>query len=153
MYLSSNPDAPQGHMFNAIGTSGPVTMVAGNYIQLQGDYHEHPPSGKHRLMFLPLSFQLSLAGNSVQSSATPPYQYYGQSKSPCNRCMKFDIDTFAESKIHEWMKAPDTSPSYNAARKKHQLGTGPGFWMDHSSASGRSGLDQRYGSMVSRPCE
>ncbi|KAF7975428.1 hypothetical protein HWV62_9551 [Athelia sp. TMB] len=32
-----------------------------------------------------------------------------------------------ESKIHEWIKAPDISPSYNAARKKHQTGTGSWF--------------------------
>ena len=32
-----------------------------------------------------------------------------------------------ESKIHEWIKAPDASPSYNAARKKHQPGTGSWF--------------------------
>ncbi|KAF7971912.1 hypothetical protein HWV62_19483 [Athelia sp. TMB] len=30
-------------------------------------------------------------------------------------------------KIHEWIKAPDISPSYNAARKKHQPGTGSWF--------------------------
>ncbi|KAF7975223.1 hypothetical protein HWV62_10176 [Athelia sp. TMB] len=47
-------------------------------------------------------------GNNTQPSSTSPYQYY-------------------ESKIHEWMKAPDTSPSYNAARKKHQSGTGSWF--------------------------
>ncbi|KAF7965202.1 hypothetical protein HWV62_45091 [Athelia sp. TMB] len=29
--------------------------------------------------------------------------------------------------IHAWMKAPDTSSSYNAARKKHQPGTGSWF--------------------------
>ncbi|KAF7976053.1 hypothetical protein HWV62_7968 [Athelia sp. TMB] len=29
--------------------------------------------------------------------------------------------------IYAWMKAPDTSPSYNAARKKHQTGTGSWF--------------------------
>ncbi|KAF7972864.1 hypothetical protein HWV62_16906 [Athelia sp. TMB] len=32
-----------------------------------------------------------------------------------------------ESKIHEWIKAADISPSYNAARKKHQFGTGSWF--------------------------
>ena len=32
-----------------------------------------------------------------------------------------------ENAIHAWMKAPDTSPSYNAARKKHQSGTGSWF--------------------------
>ncbi|KAF7969706.1 hypothetical protein HWV62_26164 [Athelia sp. TMB] len=68
--------ATEGHTFSAIGTKGSVTMVAGDYIQLQGDYHKHITS---------------------------------------------------ESKIHEWMKAPDTSPSYNAARKKHQSGTGSWF--------------------------
>ncbi|KAF7974088.1 hypothetical protein HWV62_13393 [Athelia sp. TMB] len=29
--------------------------------------------------------------------------------------------------IHVWMQAPDTSPNYNAARKKHQPGTGSWF--------------------------
>ncbi|KAF7966839.1 hypothetical protein HWV62_36913 [Athelia sp. TMB] len=32
-----------------------------------------------------------------------------------------------EGKIHEWMKSPDTSPNYNAARKAHQPGTGSWF--------------------------
>ncbi|KAF7969697.1 hypothetical protein HWV62_26146 [Athelia sp. TMB] len=35
--------------------------------------------------------------------------------------------SFLESAIHAWLQAPDTSPSYNAARKKHQLGTGSWF--------------------------
>ncbi|KAF7977234.1 hypothetical protein HWV62_4335 [Athelia sp. TMB] len=52
----------------------------------------------------------STSGNNTQPSSTSPYQYYSQ-----------------KSKIHEWMKAPDTSPSYNAARKRHQSGTGSWF--------------------------
>ncbi|KAF7979136.1 hypothetical protein HWV62_43369 [Athelia sp. TMB] len=34
---------------------------------------------------------------------------------------------FLESAIHVWMKSPDISPNYNAARKKHQAGTGSWF--------------------------
>ncbi|KAF7978074.1 hypothetical protein HWV62_1723 [Athelia sp. TMB] len=32
-----------------------------------------------------------------------------------------------KNKIHEWIKAPDNSSSYNVARKKHQHGTGSWF--------------------------
>ena len=30
-------------------------------------------------------------------------------------------------RIHKWMAAPDTSPVYNTAREKHQMGTGSWF--------------------------
>ncbi|KZP31011.1 hypothetical protein FIBSPDRAFT_926109 [Athelia psychrophila] len=44
-----------------------------------------------------------------------------------------------EEKIEKWMDAPDTSPNFNAARKKHQPDTGSWFldgsaftrWMEH----------------------
>ncbi|KAF7972853.1 hypothetical protein HWV62_16884 [Athelia sp. TMB] len=68
------PGAATGHTFNAIGTYGTVTMVAGDHTT-NIDYH---------------------------------------------------MDS-TEQKIHKWMKAIDTSPSYNAARKKHQTGTGSWF--------------------------
>ncbi|KAF7972855.1 hypothetical protein HWV62_16888 [Athelia sp. TMB] len=64
-----------GHTFNAIGTSGTVTMVAGDHTT-NIDYHMYSTT---------------------------------------------------ERQIHTWMKALDTSPSYNAARKKHQTGTGSWF--------------------------
>ncbi|KAF7978596.1 hypothetical protein HWV62_45320 [Athelia sp. TMB] len=35
-----------------------------------------------------------------------------------------------KSAIHAWMKSPDTSPNYNAARRKHQSGTGSWFFND-----------------------
>ncbi|KAF7975437.1 hypothetical protein HWV62_9569 [Athelia sp. TMB] len=66
------PGAAPGHTFNAIGTSGTVTMVAGDHTT-NIDYHMYSTPGRE---------------------------------------------------IHTWMKAPDTSPSYNAARKKNQAGTG-----------------------------
>ncbi|KZP12249.1 hypothetical protein FIBSPDRAFT_937028 [Athelia psychrophila] len=48
-------------------------------------------------------------------------------------------DVQMEEKIEKWMDAPDTSPNFNAARKKHQLDTGSWFlngsaftrWMEH----------------------
>ncbi|KZP23295.1 hypothetical protein FIBSPDRAFT_858564 [Athelia psychrophila] len=36
-------------------------------------------------------------------------------------------NVYIEEKIEKWMDAPDTSPNFNAARKKHQPGTGSWF--------------------------
>ena len=43
----SNLNASQGPTFNAIGTSGTVTMVAGHIIN--GDYHAYPTASEHCL--------------------------------------------------------------------------------------------------------
>ncbi|KAF7978225.1 hypothetical protein HWV62_1224 [Athelia sp. TMB] len=42
-------------------------------------------------------------------------------------CTTAENNLQKKREIHKWMKAPDTSPSYNAARKKHQPGTGSWF--------------------------
>ncbi|KAF7983630.1 hypothetical protein HWV62_20564 [Athelia sp. TMB] len=56
-----------------------------------------------------------------------------------NATMKNVQSSDKKRDIHAWMKAPDTSPNYNAARKKHQPGTGSWFldgsqfskWKEH----------------------
>lgn len=39
---------PRGAIFNAIGTSGTVTMVAGDFITVNGDYNANSTAGNHR---------------------------------------------------------------------------------------------------------
>ncbi|KAF7972345.1 hypothetical protein HWV62_18116 [Athelia sp. TMB] len=80
-----NQSISTGPTFNAIGTSGTVTMVAGNYIE--GDCH----TAQEGL------YEIQDAMKLIKEE---------------------------KKAINEWMAAPDTSPTYKAAREKHQRGTG-----------------------------
>ena len=106
-------------------------MVAGHLIN--GDYHAYPTAGGHRLTRMRLQFDTVLAENSVQASLALQSQFHDKSEGYDPHRPPFlaesDLPTSlsSESKIHAWIQAPDTSPSYNAARKRHQPGTGSWF--------------------------
>ncbi|KAF7974428.1 hypothetical protein HWV62_12148 [Athelia sp. TMB] len=83
-----------GHTFNAVRTSGVVTMVAGNYIE--GDYY------------------------AAQEGASEIQEGLYEIQDT----VKLIHDERKNDAINGWMAAPDTSLNYKAAREKHQRGTG-----------------------------
>ncbi|KAF7984125.1 hypothetical protein HWV62_16756 [Athelia sp. TMB] len=101
---TSGGHVTMGSTFNAIGTLGTVTMVAGHFIN--GDY------------------------NVVQGARDLQDEVKGiQDEQKSLSLLHLETGTFLltrlpERSINKWMAAPDTSLSYKAAREKHQKGTG-----------------------------
>ncbi|KAF7976049.1 hypothetical protein HWV62_7960 [Athelia sp. TMB] len=96
-------NVPQGPTFNAIGTSGKVTMVAGSNFIIGGDYNVVQEGAR----------ELQDGLNEVQDGVTD-----------IKDGLKGIKDDQKKEKIERWLVAPDTSLNYKAARDKHQRGTG-----------------------------
>ncbi|KAF7970451.1 hypothetical protein HWV62_23895 [Athelia sp. TMB] len=105
-----------GSTFNAIGTSGSVTMVAGNFIN--GDYNV-VQEGAEWLQ----DGMGKIQGGVKCIQDNQKSSYFAQSADVTDTLMIPN----SEEKIEKWISAPDTSLNYKAAREKHQEGTGSWF--------------------------
>ncbi|KAF7970476.1 hypothetical protein HWV62_23831, partial [Athelia sp. TMB] len=101
-----------GSTFNAIGTSGSVTMVAGNFIN--GDYNVVQEARGLQDGVDNIQGRVKGIQDDQKSS------YFAQSADVTDALIIPD----SEEKIEKWISAPDTSLNYKTAREKHQQGTG-----------------------------
>ncbi|KAF7983536.1 hypothetical protein HWV62_21098 [Athelia sp. TMB] len=101
-----------GSTFNAIGTSGSVTMVAGNFIN--GGYNVVQEARELQDGVDNIQGRVKSIQDDQKSS------YFAQSADATDGLIIPD----SEEKIERWISAPDTSLNYKAAREKHQEGTG-----------------------------
>ncbi|KAF7983531.1 hypothetical protein HWV62_21088 [Athelia sp. TMB] len=109
-----------GSTFNVIGTSGSVTMVAGNFIN--GDYTVVQEARGLQDGVDNIQGRVKGIQDDQKSS------YFAQSADVTDTLIILD----SEEKIERWISAPDTSLNYKTAREKHQEGTGS--WLIEGSA-------------------
>ena len=106
LYLPANTDPSQGSTFNAIGTSGTVTMVAGHLIH--NDYYTVQDSGN----------EVHDRVQGIRDDQKSSYRLLFERLAPSILIFSLERD------IDRWMAAPDSSTNYKTAREKHQPGTG-----------------------------
>ncbi|KAF7983534.1 hypothetical protein HWV62_21094 [Athelia sp. TMB] len=117
-------DSPQGPTFNAIGTSGVVTMVAGSNFIIEGDYNVVQEGARE------LQDGLNEVQNGMKGIEDGLKGIKDDQKSLCFLRSQYLTSSslmphwYLEEKIEKWMAAPDASLNYKAARDKHQRGTG-----------------------------
>ncbi|KAF7968339.1 hypothetical protein HWV62_30927 [Athelia sp. TMB] len=102
-----------GPTLNAIGVSGTVTMVAGNFVN--GDYNVVQEGASELQEGVD---EIQDAVKLIHDKQKGLYFLSAEDRA------KFTCTLLLEEAINKWMAAPDTSPNYKAAREEHQLGTG-----------------------------